>query len=127
MRVKLDEMLGNRAARLLREAAHDAVTVAEEGVCSSTDRGLIEICRDEGRCLVTLDMDFANPLLFRPKAYAGIAVLRLPPRPTPGHVATLIRTLIGGLARGSITGRLWIVEPGRIREYEDPEEGAANE
>jgi len=124
VRFKLDEMLGTRAAGLFREAGHDAVTVAEEGLTASTDRGLIDTCRDEGRCLVSLDMDFGNPLRFRPRDYAGIAVLRLPSRLTPGHVRILVTTLIRGLARDSIEGNLWIVEPGRIRKYLEAENDA---
>jgi hypothetical protein len=27
---------------------------------------LIEMCRDDGRALVTLDLDLGNPLLFKP-------------------------------------------------------------
>lgn len=127
MKVKLDENLGRRVAGLLREAGHDAVTTQAQGLSSSTDRSLLGACRAEGRCLITPDLDFGNPLLFRPKVYAGIAVLRLPPKPTPGHLTILTRTLIGGLARGTIESKLWIVEPGRIREYQEPEGEAARE
>ena len=79
---------------------------------------LIKICRDEQRGLVTLDMDFGNPLIFRPGDYCGIAVLRLPPRPSHDDLLDTIRTLIGGLARETIEGRLWIVQRGRIRAYQ---------
>lgn len=81
MKLKLDENLGARGVEVLSQAGHDVLTVAEQGLCSTTDRTLIEVCRTEGRCLVTLDLDFANPLVFRPSEYAGIAVLRLPAKP----------------------------------------------
>jgi len=29
------------------------------------DAALIDLCRQEGRAIVTLDLDFANPLRFR--------------------------------------------------------------
>jgi len=31
----------------------------------------------KNRCIVTLDLDFLNPLVFPPEDYSGIAVLRL--------------------------------------------------
>jgi hypothetical protein len=71
--------------------------------------------------MVTLDLDFANPLLFRPSEYHGIAVLRLPPRPSPGDLLDLMQTLIRGLARTDIKGKLWVVQRGRIREYQQEE------
>ena len=96
-------------------------TVPEQGLCSVTDRELIDICRSERRCLVTLDLDFSNPLRFKPSDYTGIAVLRLPSKPTPNDLFDLVRTLIGGLARQNIEGQLWIVQRGRIRVYQQEE------
>jgi len=118
MRVKLDENLGSRVGVLLQQAGHDAVTVPEQGMASATDRDLIDRCREERRCLVSMDLDFANPLIFRPSEYAGIAVLRLPHKPCPADLPQAIATLAHGLARESIDGKLWIVQPDRIRQYQ---------
>ncbi len=102
MRLKLDENLGRRAAALLRDAEHDVSTVVEQLLTSAPDTDVIAVCRQEDRCLVTLDLDFANPLQFNPKEYRGIAVLRLPSRPSPGDLLNALRTLLGGLARSEI-------------------------
>lgn len=118
MKLKLDENLGIRGANLFRLAGHDVTTVVEQDLCSATDRNVIEVCRREARCLVTLDMDFGNPLRFKPSEYPGIAVLRLPPKPTPQDLLDAVRTLIGGLAREPIEGKLWIVQRARIRQYQ---------
>jgi len=83
---------------------------------------VIKICEAEGRCLVTLDLDFGNPLNFPPNKYAGIAVLRLPNKPTEQDLLEAVRTMIAGLARKNIERQLWIIQPGRIRVYQSEEE-----
>jgi predicted nuclease of predicted toxin-antitoxin system len=118
MRLKLDENLGRSLLNLLRAAGHDVTTVWEQGLSSAPDRTLIEICQKERRCLVTLDLDFSNPLLYRPSEYAGIAVLRLPARINLNDLVDAVRTLIAGLEQEDITGKLWIVQKGKIRKYE---------
>jgi len=121
MRLKLDENLGHDAAGLLANAGHDVATVPEEGLTSASDRDLSEICRREHRCLVTLDLDFSNPLLFKPSAYDGIAVLRLPAKPSHGDLLRSIHTLVAGLSQRNISGKLWVIEVGRLREYQGEE------
>ncbi len=121
MKLKLDENLGNRGAELFRQAGHDVKTVTEQGLCSASDRKLSEVCRTEKRCLITLDLEFGNPLLFKPEDYSGIAVLRLPHSPKPTDLFDVINTLIVGLTQKKIEGQLWIIQRGRIREYQSEE------
>jgi predicted nuclease of predicted toxin-antitoxin system len=117
LRIKLDENLGNRGAAMFRAAGYDAATVFEERLTSAADEKVIKACRVEGRCLVTLDRDFANPFLFNPAEFSGIAVLRLPKTVTRNSLSESLETLLSGLAKSDIRGRLWIVERRRIRVY----------
>ena len=122
MRLKLDENLGHLVQELFRQASHDVATVAGERLSSATDRDVIEVCQRERRCLVTLDLDFGNPLLFRPSLYTGIAVFRLPPKPSHADLIAAAETLILALRKDDIIGKLWIVHKTRVREYQEPRE-----
>ncbi len=66
MKLKLDENLGNRGAELFRAAGHEVATVSEQLLTSASDEKLINTCHAEQRCLITLDLDFSNPLRFAP-------------------------------------------------------------
>lgn len=71
---------------------------------------VITVCQQEDLCLVTLDLDFSNPLQYVPSQYKGIAVLRLPPRAAIDDLTDAIQTLISGLEREDIIGKLWIIQ-----------------
>jgi hypothetical protein len=118
MRIKLDENLGRRCIQELQTAGHDVVTVRDQGMAGASDSAVIGRCRDEQRVLLTLDLDFANPLVFDPRLHAGIAVLRLPRKLEPVDLYDAVATLIGALRTRSIAQKLWIVERARIREYQ---------
>ena len=57
MKFKVDENLPVRVAQRLQEAGHDAVTVLDQQLGGATDAVLVQICQQENRALITLDLD----------------------------------------------------------------------
>ena len=124
MKLKLDENLGLRGQELLTAAGHDVCTVPAQNLCSATDEEVARRCAEEGRAIVTLDLDFSNPLRFPPELHHGIAVLRgSTTRLTLAALQRLMQTLIGALRTQTLDGHLWIVEEGRVRIFQpaDPQ------
>ena len=120
MRFKLDENLDPRLALLVQEGGHDVESVFSEGLSGSSDEVVYDVCLREARILITLDLDFSNPFRFPPAKSEGIIVVR-PPHPTISQIRAILVAALPGLKRQTLRGKLWIVEPGRIRFY-DPEE-----
>jgi predicted nuclease of predicted toxin-antitoxin system len=120
LRFKLDEKLGRQSIDLFLEAGHDIATVAEQELQGATDNHLIDVCREEARVLVTLDLDFSNVLRFPPELYAGIAVLRVPNQVEFSSIHERVRVLLKAAKGEELAVRLWIVEADRIRQY-DPD------
>jgi hypothetical protein len=67
-------------------------------------------------------MDFANPLVYPPANFPGIAVIRIPKRVTATDLQMGLETLARALVTEPLLGRLWIVERGRVRIHQPPPE-----
>ena len=112
MRVKLDENFGRRAVEVSTAANIDVDTIIDEGLAGISDDRVVEVCKDEGRVLVTLDLDFANPLRFPPSGTPGVAVVRVSHRPGRSELLRAAITLCAALGRDNITGKLWVCRRG---------------
>lgn len=73
-----------------------------------------QICREEQRILVTLDLDFANVQAYPPSEGRGIVVLRLAWQNKVTIIETIQR-LLSPFWQVNPHYRLWIVEEERIR------------
>jgi hypothetical protein len=74
VKFKTDENLPVEFCELLRTAGHDAESVFEEKLVGEPDEKIIDVCRDEGRCLITLDLDFSDMRIYPPKELNGLVV-----------------------------------------------------
>jgi predicted nuclease of predicted toxin-antitoxin system len=120
MKLKLDENFDLRLVPVLTAQGFDVDTVKAEGLSGGDDDTIYGACRDTNRVLITLDLDFANPFRFPPGHTEGIVVVR-PPRPLLPLIQATVASVLPQLKTEPLRGRLWIVEPGRIRVYEPDE------
>ena len=119
LRFKLDENADPRWREPLEAAGNEVSTVADEGLQGTDDQALATVCREGGFCLVTADLDFAQTIEYPPSEYHGLVVLRHP-KPTLAAMRRLIEQVVTATRDESPAGRLWIVEPGRIRIHGIP-------
>lgn len=117
MKFKLDENLGSWAARPLRDEKHDVSTVLDQGMSGKADPDLAAVCAAENRCLVTMDLGFANPVEYPPKRYAGIVVMRPKGRTGKPALRQLSERLAQVVRENDPAGKLWILTLGHLREY----------
>ena len=114
LRFKLDENLQHEAQALVLGAGHDAHTVHDERLVGHPDSTILDVCLNEDRVLVTLDLDFADIRQYPPSSHRGIWVLR-PETQSIEHTLSVLRGALALVGDELTTNRLWIVEPGRVR------------
>ena len=118
MKFKLDENFGTRTQELFRSLGHDVETVRSQNLQGCSDQHLFEVCCTENRCLVTLDLDFADVVRFPPSQSSGIVVIRVPHNPSLALLEQMARQFLRTAAQFTLEKSLLIVEVGRIRIHE---------
>jgi predicted nuclease of predicted toxin-antitoxin system len=118
VKIKLDENLGAKIQDLFRASSHDVETVWQEKLSGADDTSVFTACCNEQRCLITLDLDFADPVRFNPKSCGGIIILRIPRHAGSTFIERLAREALFALAKLPFDKELWIVEIGRIRMHQ---------
>ena len=114
MRFKVDENLPVEIATVLRQSGHDAETVQEENLGGFPDTQIGATCQQEERCLITLDLDFADIRAYPPSEYPGIIVFRLMHQDKQ-HVLSVLARAMHVLSTEPLHGHLWVVDERRIK------------
>jgi len=78
------------------------------------DNAIINICQEESRVLVTLDLDFADISAYPPNNYAGIIVIRVHHQ-EKYHIISTFQKIIKLFGKETIEHRLWIIEEECVR------------
>ncbi len=84
MKIKLDENMPVGLAGLLTDLGHDVHTTESEGLVGRNDDTIWNAAQEEGRFLITQDLDFSDIGRFIPGKHSGILIVRLR---DPGRLA----------------------------------------
>ena len=71
MKFKLDENLSPSLLAMFADVGHDAHSVVQQSLGGQPDERVIDVCRREGRALITLDLDFSNILTYSTRQFHG--------------------------------------------------------
>lgn len=114
MKLKLDENLSRHLKPILIELGHDTLTTADENLLSRPDTEVARGAADEGRVLLTLDVEFADLRKYPPGSHPGIVLFR------PGTLGPLsVNRFVEEFARSTdlstLSGCVAVVEPHGVR------------
>ena len=116
MRFLIDADLSPRLVELFAARGHDALHVDSTIGGTAKDPVVAAAARRARRCIFTGDFDFADIRLFDPRLHDGIVVVTLPSHAGPVYIQAVTGYFLDQLpALGPLTGKLLIVELGRIR------------
>jgi predicted nuclease of predicted toxin-antitoxin system len=90
------------------------MTVVDQGLGGRLDANIADVCKSEGRALVSLDLDFSNVQAYPPSNYPGLVVLRVGRQDKP-HVLAVFGKILPLLGTEQLEERLWIVDETRVR------------
>lgn len=114
LKFKVDENLPAEVATLLKDAGHDALTVADQMLAGSPDDDVLTVCGQEKRAMVTLDLGFADIRTYPPENHPGIVVFRLA-RLDKHRILSAARRLLPTVDQELLVGKLWIVDETSVR------------
>lgn len=115
IRFKLDENFSPSLTSLFQKSGYDAESVLEEKLSGASDETIHQVCLKENRCLVTLDMDFANILRFPAENTPGIIVIRPNRSISINTMSEMLNLLLKALQENDPAECLWILEPHQLR------------
>ncbi|BCL36137.1 DUF5615 family PIN-like protein [Nostoc sp. MS1] len=114
MKLLLDQGLPLSAAGLLKSVGIDTVHVSEIGLSTAEDTEIIQIAREAGRIIITLDADFHTLLAIDEANSPSVIRIRIE-RLRAQALTDLLRKVINECADELNQGVAVTVEPTRIR------------
>jgi predicted nuclease of predicted toxin-antitoxin system len=93
-KIKLDENFPPAAVEIFQAQQIDASSVFKQRLQGSEDDKIFSICKNEGRILVTFDLDFANIIRYPAYKSPGIIIVRSRKKLNINSIKSLCKKLV---------------------------------
>ena len=114
MRFLANMGISPRTVEQLRAWGHDAVHLYELGLERATDDEIIALARDQGRMVLTVDLDFAA-LLARSGANEPTVIIFRVEHATPAKLNRLLASLLNTFTEDDLANSIVVVREGQVR------------
>ena len=114
IRFLLDMGLAQSTGEFLRSLGHDAVHLRDEGLQRLPDERIVIKAQDEGRAIITHDLDFGRIVALSGETVPSIVTLRLTDM-TPTRVNVALKPVLDDAGQSLEAGALVTVTDGGIR------------
>jgi predicted nuclease of predicted toxin-antitoxin system len=115
MKFLVDMPLSPALARWLNASGHDAVHAITVGLERAEDSAILERARQEGRVVVTADLDYPRLLALSRAPEPGIILFRGGSY-SESQMLDLLKSVLENVAVEELPGLFVVVERGRIRK-----------
>ncbi|MGK7904061.1 MAG: DUF5615 family PIN-like protein [Hormoscilla sp.] len=112
MRLLLDQNIYAVTARLLIDAGHDVILVAQLGLSQASDEEILTTAREQNRIMVTGDRDYGN-LVFVKAIVSGVIYLRISPA-NINAIGSQLELILQTYPEVELAQSFVIVEPSRV-------------
>jgi len=120
VKLLLDANLSPEVARLLNQAGHDAIHVADIGLLSAPDPEILQAAAKEEQVLLTADSDFGALLALGSLAAPSVVLLRSADHMRSTEQAELIAANLPSISDDLETGAIASLTRDRLRVRELP-------
>jgi len=114
MKFLLDMPVHQETAAWLNGLGHDAVHARDIGLSQAGDDRILQKALQEGRIVLTMDLDFPRLLSLGSHEGPGVILIRLE-RPRPSEIHQRLETLFGSIHAEDLFHAITVIEETRIR------------
>lgn len=115
MKLLVDANLSPRVSAQLKDAGHDCLHVADQGLLNASDPEILAAAKNEGRTIITADSDFGTMLALASTTQPSVIHLRSADHMKPDQQVELLLANLPTIEERLVEGAIVTFARGRLR------------